>query len=124
MNQLSKAKPVILVVDDEPVIRLDAVGIVEDVGFVAFEAADGEEALEMIKAHPEISVLFTDINMPGPVDGLDLARRVHESWPAMQLVITSGRIVPAGRDIPDHGHFIAKPYQPRAVADLLRSICR
>ena len=124
MEPPGAAKPVILVVDDEPIIRLDAVGIIEDAGFIAFEAADAEEALEIIKAHPEVSVLFTDINMPGPLDGLALAHRVHERWPAVQLVITSGRVVPGRTDIPGDGHFVAKPYQPRAVTDLLRSICR
>lgn len=89
--------------------------------FIRFYA---EEALELITAHPEISVLFTDINMPGPLDGLELARRVHEDWPAVQLVITSGRVTPGCEDIPEDGHFIAKLYQPQAVADLLRSICR
>lgn len=113
----------ILVVDDEPIIRLDAVAIIEDAGFVVFEAADAEEALEIMSAHPEVSVLFTDINMPGPLNGLELARRVHEGWPMVQLVITSGRVVPNPDEIPEHGHFVAKPYQTSAVVNLLRSIC-
>ena len=124
MNEPVSVSPVILVVDDEPIIRLDAVAIIEDAGFAAFEAADAEEALEIMAAHPDVSVLFTDINMPGPFDGLELARRVHEGWPMVQLVITSGRVVPNPEEIPDHGHFVAKPYQTTAVIALLRSICR
>lgn len=116
--------PVILVVDDEPIIRLDAVAMIEDAGFIAYEAADAEEALGLISAHPEVSVLFTDINMPGPLDGLELARRIHDGWPMVQLVITSGRVMPSPDEIPDHGHFVAKPYQTSAVVDLLRTICQ
>ncbi|PAX09096.1 response regulator [Sphingomonas lenta] len=123
MNDTAQTPPTVLVVDDEPIIRLDAVAIVEDAGFLALEAADAEEALEMMSAHPDISVLFTDINMPGPLDGLQLARRVHENWPAVHLVITSGRVDPDPDQIPDHGHFVAKPYQPAAVVALLRSLC-
>ncbi len=123
MNEFVSVPPVILVVDDEPIIRLDAVAIIEDAGFLALEAADAEEALEVMARHPEVSVLFTDINMPGPFDGLELARRVHAGWPAVQLVITSGRVAPSPEQIPDHGHFVAKPYQTTAIVALLRSIC-
>lgn len=124
MSEAVSEPPVILVVDDEPIIRLDAVSMIEDAGFVAYEAADAEEALKIISAHPEVSVLFTDINMPGPLDGLELVRRVHDGWPMVQLVIASGRVVPSPEDIPDHGHFVAKPYQTTAVVALLRSICQ
>jgi CheY-like chemotaxis protein len=124
MNKLVSVPPVILIVDDEPIIRLDAVATIEDAGFLALEAADAEEAMEVMTAHPEVSVLFTDINMPGPFDGLELARRVHQGWPTVQLVITSGRLAPNPDEIPDHGHFVAKPYRTAAIIALLRSVCR
>ena len=122
MNQVGSKPTVILVVDDEPIIRLDAVAMMEDAGFAVIEAADAREALDVMTAHDDISVLFTDINMPGPFDGLELARQVHDRWPEVQLVITSGRVMLSQTEIPDHGHFIAKPYQTMAVVALLKSL--
>ena len=122
MNQVGIKPTVILVVDDEPIIRLDAVAMMEDAGFAVIEAADAEEALAVMTTNGDVSVLFTDINMPGPFDGLELARQVHDRWPAVQLVITSGRVMLSQNEIPDHGHFIAKPYQTTAVLALLKSI--
>jgi CheY-like chemotaxis protein len=124
MEKLVSVPPVIVVVDDEPIIRLDAVATIDDAGFLALEAADAEKALEVLAAHPEVSVLFTDINMLGSFDGLELARRVHQGWPGVQLVITSGRDAPVAEEMPDHGHFVAKPYQTIAIIALLRSVCR
>lgn len=85
---------VVLVVDDEPLIRMNAVDVLEDHGFAAIEAEDADDALVQLDAHPDISVLFTDINMPGRCDGLDLARQVHALRPDVHLIITSGKMRP------------------------------
>ena len=112
---------VVLVVDDEPLIRMYARAVLEDAGFAVIEAGNAEEALARLDDRPEISVLFTDINMPGRFDGLELARRVHERRGDVQLIITSGRERPAADQIPDSGAFIAKPYDCTSVARLIRS---
>ncbi len=113
--------PVVLVVDDESLIRLYAVDILSDAGFVTIEAGDGEEALALLARHPEINVLFTDINMPGPLDGLELARKVHEARSDVQLIITSGRMRPSQAELPDDGAFVAKPYEAAAITKLIRT---
>jgi CheY-like chemotaxis protein len=112
---------IVLVVDDEPLIRMNAADFLEDCGFVAIEADNGEHALEQLDAHPEIKVLFTDINMPGAFDGLDLARKVYARRPDIQLIITSGKMRPSEDEIPDHGKFFPKPYNGRAVAQLIEA---
>ena len=111
--------PVVLVVDDEPLIRMFAVDVIEDAGFLSIEAADGAEALALLATHPEITVLFTDINMPGPFDGLELARKAHLLRPDVELIVTSGREHPAKADIPDNGRFVTKPYCASILAGLI-----
>lgn len=116
--------PVVLVVDDEALLRLNATEAFRHVGCMAYEARQAEEALEMLERHPEISVLFTDINMPGEHDGMALAGQVHRRRPDVRLIVTSGRERPAPEDLPDDGQFIAKPYDIDAVADIVRAMSR
>lgn len=110
---------VVLVVDDEPILRFNAVEAFKDAGCEAYEAGEADEALAVLADHPDISVLFTDINMPGDHDGLALAETVHARRPDIRLIITSGREQPAPVNIPDDGQFIPKPYRLDAVTDLV-----
>lgn len=110
---------VVLLVDDEPAIRMIASQGLEDAGFEVVEADCAESALKILKARADVGVLFTDIDMPGALDGLDLARLVHERWPAIQLVLTSGRGLPA--PVPDDGLFVAKPY---SIEDLTKAVAK
>ena len=110
-------EPLILVVEDEALIRSCAADILEQHGYEVVEAATAADALEMLEARTDVRVLFTDINMPGKLDGMDLARLVHEHWPNIRLVITSGGREPTRAEIPDDGRFIAKPYRPKQVTD-------
>lgn len=108
---------VVLLVDDEAVLRMIASQGLQDAGFEVVEADNAESALEILGARTDITVLFTDVNMPGPLDGLDLAKRVHDRWPAIQLVITSGRgLLDA---VPDDGRFVAKPY---SIDELVQAV--
>jgi CheY-like chemotaxis protein len=110
---------VVLAVDDEPILRMYAVQAFEDAGFRVIEAGDAGEALAMLDQHPEVSVLFTDIQMPGPLDGLGLAHKVHECRPDIQLIVTSGNARPTQQELPAHGKFVPKPYNGDAVARLV-----
>jgi len=110
---------VVLVVDDEPILRFNAAEAFKDVGCEAYEAGQSDEALEVLDQHPDISVLFTDINMPGNHDGLELAALVHARRPDVRLIITSGREQPPPANIPDDGQFIPKPYRLEAVTDIV-----
>ena len=121
MSHLSSKKTV-LVVEDEPVVMIDAIQALEDAGFDVVDAYDGEHALLRLAERPEIAALFTDVNMPGRYDGVALARMVHERRPDVVVVITSGA-VKLGRDqIPDDGRFVPKPYDGRRVAELIHEL--
>ena len=115
MAQVRTCCETVLVVEDEGLVRLDAAESLRDAGFAVLEATDAAEAMEIVLAREDIDVLFTDINMPGAMDGLELARRVHDCRPAVRLVLTSGAIKPTREQIPDDGAFIAKPYSPETV---------
>jgi CheY-like chemotaxis protein len=105
------AKPAILVVEDEELLRLNATDLLEDNGYTVIEAANAEDALRTLERRPDVRLLFTDIQMPGRIDGIELARLVHERWPHILLVMTSGQEQPSQTEIPDEGRFIAKPYR-------------
>jgi two-component system, response regulator PdtaR len=120
----SAAAPLALVVDDNELLRLYAGGLLTDHGFEVVEADSAEAALKVMQSRDGVRLLFTDIQMPGGRDGLDLAREVHARWPNVLLVITSGQMKPARSDIPDDGRFVAKPYHAEdlfgEVDDLMR----
>ena len=100
----------VLIVEDEAMIRMVAADALADCGIVAWEAGDAEEALNALNQHPSISLLFTDVNMPGDMNGIDLARHIHEVRPDVELIITSGATSIANDELPDHGTFLGKPY--------------
>ena len=108
----SKEKWRILVVEDELAVRMVGFDVLEDAGYDVLEAADADEALGLLDATGAVHVLFTDIRMPGSMDGLELAKVVHCRWPATKILITSGDTWPPKRLIPDDGRFLAKPYRP------------
>lgn len=116
----SALKESVLVVEDEPLVRMAAVDVLSDCGLKLYEAADADEALTVLERHPDIGLVFTDIHMPGPMDGLELVRRVHKLWPKIKLIVTSGRERLLDRQLPDDGWFLAKPYQARHLVDLVR----
>jgi CheY-like chemotaxis protein len=107
----------ILVVDDEALIRMSVMDIVEDAGFSAVEAANADEAIVMLERCPGITAVFTDINMPGGMDGLELTRVIRGRWPGIGLVVTSGRL-PA--QLPAGVQFVAKPYTPGEIVTALQ----
>jgi len=80
-------------------------------GIVAWEAGDAHEALNALNQHPSIGLLFTDVNMPGEMSGIDLARRVNKVRPDIELIITSGATIIADDDLPDRGTFLGSPTQ-------------
>lgn len=100
-------------------VRMVAVDALSDCGLRLYEAADADEALEVIEGHPDIGLVFTDINMPGAMDGLKLVQRIHKFWPRIELIVTSGRERLLDRQLPDHGSFLPKPYQPSKLVELV-----
>ena len=112
--------PVVLLVEDELLVRMTAADELEEAGFQVLEAANADVALKVLEARSdEVQVLFTDVDMPGSMDGLALAEQVHSRWPHVLLLISSGYARPSPDEIPDHGRFMPKPY---GAATLVRQI--
>ncbi|MEO6199200.1 MAG: HWE histidine kinase domain-containing protein [Sphingomicrobium sp.] len=103
--------PVVLVVEDEMVLRMRAVDIVEDAGFVPIEAVSADQAIQILESREDISLLFTDIQMPGSMDGLKLAHAAHTRWPHIKIILVSGQIAVTDADKPDDSKFFPKPLE-------------
>jgi len=103
--------PVVLVVEDEMVLRMRAVDIVEDAGFVPIEAVSADEAIKVLESRDDISLLFTDIQMPGSMDGLKLAHATHARWPHIKIILVSGQIAVTDADKPGDSKFFPKPLE-------------
>jgi two-component system, response regulator PdtaR len=114
--------PVVLVVEDEPLLRLLAVEVVEEAGFIAIEARDADEAVVLLESRRDITLLFTDINMPGSMDGLKLAHAVRDRWPPIKILVVSGKHRLQPSDLPSNSWFVGKPYQAAALVEELRSL--
>jgi CheY-like chemotaxis protein len=102
---------VVLVVEDEMMLRMRAVDMVEDAGFTPVEAVDADEAIAILESRSDIALLFTDIQMPGSMDGLKLAHAVRERWPPIEIILVSGQLKPASIDIPANSRFFGKPFE-------------
>ena len=113
---------VILIVEDEVLVRLSAVGMLEDAGFRMIEAVNGNEALELLEADSDVQLLFTDINMPGAINGLALAERVHDRWPHIGIMLASARPIQRPHELPAGSRFEQKPYSPATVVRHAREL--
>lgn len=112
----------VLVVEDETIIRMLMVDALEDAGFHVFEAASGEAGLREFHLHPELKALLTDIEMPGAVDGLALARAIRERQPEAALIIMSGRKQPQVDELPRDARFFQKPYTQTEIVGALHQL--
>jgi CheY-like chemotaxis protein len=109
------APPVVLVVEDEMLLRMRAVDMVEDAGYTSVEAVDADEAVTILEARSDIALLFTDIQMPGSMDGLRLAHAVHERWPPIKIILVSGALNLVNSDIPADSRFFGKPLEAQEM---------
>jgi CheY-like chemotaxis protein len=115
-------RAVILIVEDELLIRMNAVEMIEEAGFEVVEAASADEAIAILEGRLDITVVFTDIQMPGSMDGLKLAAAVRDRWPPIKIVATSGHVKLGPGDLPEGGRFLAKPYNPAEIVKTLREL--
>ena len=122
MGLSASNRPVVLIVEDELLLRMDAVDMIAAAGFEAVEACDADQAIEILEARRDITVIFTDIQMPGSMDGLKLARAVRGRWPPIKIIATSGRALISETDLPEGGRFLLKPYSPLEVTGVLREL--
>ncbi|WP_328805809.1 response regulator [Sabulicella rubraurantiaca] len=115
-----ETRPVVLVVEDEPILRMMAVDLVEDAGFEVVEAVDADDALLILEKRLDIRIVFTDVDMPRGIDGMKLAALIRDRWPPIEIIITSGKLMPRPEDMPARGVFFSKPYKPNEVVAELR----
>ena len=111
--------------EDETILRISGAAMVEDAGFEAVEANNADEALQILEARDDISLLFTDIDMPqGSLNGLKLAATTRDRWPAIAIIVVSGKQIPKGSDLPPGSAFYGKPYPEEEVLDRMRAMLR
>jgi two-component system, response regulator PdtaR len=123
LNRIAKASaaPVVLVVDDEPIVLMSAADHLTSAGFSVVEVTNADQAIEALERDDSISAVFTDVQMRGSMNGLELMRIVHLRWPEIRVVVTSGNQMFSQRDVAPGDHFIRKPYAAEDVANALRT---
>ena|ERR1700722_9434822 len=109
MLDRAKIPPIVLIVEDDMILRMRSVDIVEDAGYTPVEAVDADEALGILQSRSDIALLFTDIQMPGSMDGLQLAHAVYERWPQLKIILVSGQLKLSSAEIPRDSRFFGKP---------------
>src|SRR6266478_332301 len=118
-RQMGQAVPdkrqVVLVVEDEFLVRLIAMDMIQSAGFEAITAPDADEAIRILESRNDIRAVFTDVQMPGSMDGLCLARVIRDRWPPVALIVTSAQRNIMESDLPQGGRFIGKPYDPAQI---------
>lgn len=112
----------VLVVEDEALIRMDVVDQLTEEGYEVFEAANADEAVALLEGNTTIRIMFTDIDMPGSMDGLKLAAAVRNRWPPVKIVVTSGHRIVEITDLPDGSVFFSKPYHHGNVVSSFREL--
>ncbi len=112
----------VLVVEDEPLIRLDVVDNLEREGFTVSEASNADEAIAVLSTSSNIELMFTDIDMPGSMDGLKLASAVRDRWPPIKIIVTSGHKIVEITDLPDGSLFFSKPYRHAPITESIRTL--
>jgi CheY-like chemotaxis protein len=122
LNDLTAKRAVVLIVEDDFLIRMHAAEIIADAGFDVIEAASADEAIVILEDRLDITVVFTDIQMPGSMDGLKLAAAIRWRWPPIKIIATSGFVDVRQDDLPEGGRFLPKPYSPEQIVRTLREL--
>ena len=122
MNSIAAQRPVVLIVEDQILLRMNAIDMIEEAGFEVVEAGNADEAILILESRTDIRVVFTDIQMPGSMDGLKLAAAVRGRWPPIKIIATSGHYVMREGDLPAGGVFLPKPYTLERVATMLHKL--
>ncbi|HYD04522.1 MAG TPA: response regulator [Reyranella sp.] len=115
------ASAVVLVVEDEAFVRLDAIDTLTSAGYRVIDAANADEAISILESRRDIRVVVTDIQMPGSMDGLKLAATIRNRWPPIALIVTSGRVFVEPHDLPERGRFLPKPYSGARLVEAIQA---
>lgn len=116
---MQQPKPIILVIEDQPIIRMGAVALLEEAGFDALEAAGADDAIGILEARTDIKLVFTDVEMPGSMDGVKLTHYIRDRWPPVKLLVASGRAIIDESHFPKGTRFFAKPYREDAIIEAI-----
>jgi DNA-binding NtrC family response regulator len=119
---LSKDRKAILIVEDTALIRLDAADAAAQAGFIVFEAENADQAIAVLEAHPEIRLVFTDVEMPGSMDGLKLVEYISNRWPPIKIIVASGKVSVDKATLPADGLFFPKPYSHMEVLAAMHNL--
>lgn len=112
----------VLVVEDEPLIRLGLASLIEDAGYEVVEAPGADAAIRLLETDPAIALVVTDVDMPGSMDGVRLAHYVRSKWPPVKLIVMSGKVGVGAHELPDGARFVAKPYRESALMGLVQAM--
>jgi two-component system, response regulator PdtaR len=115
-------RPVVLVVEDEVLLRWTAIAIIEEAGFDVVEAGTGIEAISLLEKRDDIRTVFTDVEMPGSINGIKLAHLIRTRWPTINIIATSGRFRIRGDDLPVGARFLHKPYAVVHLTNTLKEL--
>jgi len=115
-------KKCVLIVEDEPIILLSASDMVEEAGFQPILARNAQEAIDILESRDDIRIIFTDIDMPGSMDGMKLAAAVRNRWPPIEIIVTSGHKNISQSDLPERGLFFRKPYGSQKVTQAMQRL--
>src|SRR5690242_19043781 len=115
-------RSVVLIVEDECLLRLDAAMLIGEAGFDTVEAGSADEAIQLLESRGDIDIVFTDVDLPGGMNGLDLCVQIRDRWPPVDLVVTSGHAGIDEDDLPEGGFFLPKPYDPERLVRMLQSL--
>ena len=122
MEEPVRPSVAVLIVEDEPLIRMGTVYLIEDAGFGVYEAGSADAAIALLELHKEIRLIFTDVDMPGSMDGLKLAHYVRGRWPPVKIIITSGHVKVTEESLPAGALFMPKPYDPADITHKVREL--
>ena len=123
MSETTYPGLVVLVVEDDPILRMNAVAIAEDGGALVIEAQNADEAIRILEARNDIRIIFTDIQMPGSMDGLKLAHAIRDRWPPIKIILTSGKVSLEESDMPSGSVFLGNhTLLPTSLVRFIRSL--
>jgi len=112
---MNNGKAVVLVVEDSAIIRLGAVDLVLAAGYVALQASNADEAIAILGSRQDIDLVFTDVQMPGTMDGIKLSHYIRKRWPPVKLIVASGAAILEESSLPGGSRFFSKPYDDHSI---------
>ena len=122
MSDISKDVAIVLVVEDEPLLRLAGIDLIESAGYQAVAASDATEAVAILESRDDIRIVFTDVDMPRGVDGMRLAAIIRDRWPPIKVIVVSGHIDDPGDVIPAETVFFSKPCREEQIVETIRQM--